>query len=72
MAELLKEPTAPSTEPKPDKDPARFVTLQALLVELIGVNKALLKKLEEQSVSLTALAKFVRENSSNAPTFGVL
>lgn len=64
MAELLKEPTAPSTETKPD--------LQALLVELIGVNKALLKKLEEQSVSLTALAKFVRENSSNAPTFGVL
>ena len=64
MSELLKEPTAPGVEPKPD--------LQALLVELIGVNKALLKKLDEQHVSLTALAKFVRENSANAPTFGVL
>jgi hypothetical protein len=64
MTQLLKEPTAQATEPKPD--------LQVLLVELIGVNKALLKKLEEQSVSLTTIAKFVRENSSSAPTFGVL
>jgi hypothetical protein len=40
--------------------------------ELVTVNQALLKKLEGNEVKLAALVKFVRDNSTEAPSFGVL
>ena len=61
--------STPEAESKPDPQVEK---LTAAVQELISVNRSLLKKLEEQSVSLTVLAKFVWENSSNAPTFGVM
>lgn len=56
-------------ESKPDP---QLEKLTSAVQELIAVNKALLKKMEEQQVSLAALARFVKENSSTTPSFGVM
>jgi len=54
---------------KPDP---QLEKLTSAVQELVIVNKALLKKLEEQQVSLTALTRFVKDNSASKPICGVI
>jgi len=56
-------------EPKPDP---QLEALKGQLSELITINKALLKKLEEQGTMLGSIGRFVRENSGSATAFGVV
>jgi hypothetical protein len=40
--------------------------------ELVTVNQAFLKKIEGNETKLAALVKFVRDNLTETPSFGVL
>ena len=44
--------------------------LTTAVQELVAVNKALLKKIEQQQVKLVALADFVSKNSGDMPCIG--
>jgi hypothetical protein len=53
-------------ESKPDP---QLETLKTQIAELVSVNRSLLKKLEEQMVTLNTLGRFVKENSSSTAAF---
>jgi hypothetical protein len=54
-------------EPKPDPE---LLKLKEQLGEMISLERALLKKLEEQMVILNSIGRFVKENSSTTAAFG--
>jgi hypothetical protein len=56
-------------ESKPDP---QLEELKKLLTEMISLQGALLRKLETQNTTLSAIAKFVTDNSEKRPSFGVL
>ncbi|SPF44742.1 hypothetical protein SBA1_550107 [Candidatus Sulfotelmatobacter kueseliae] len=46
--------------------------LTAAVQDMVALQRDLLKKLEQQNVSLGALTKFVRENSGITPACGAI
>jgi hypothetical protein len=69
---LLNETEPEGYTAEPRIISAEVAKLTAAVSALIEVNRALLKKLEDQAVMLGALAKFVRENSPERASFGVI
>lgn len=63
------EPPQPTAGKSLIEEVTRLKTAIQLMVELQG---DLLKKLQQQDVKLTAIAKFVSEQSSERATFAVL
>jgi hypothetical protein len=53
-------------EPKPDP---QLEQLKTQLAEMITLERALLKKLEEQMVILNSIGRFVKENSAGTAAF---
>ena len=80
----LKPPTGGSGVPEPYGSPtlatfgdpgrsltAEIVQLKETVNVMVELQRALLKKLEEQSVSLGAIARFVHDQGNYTPGFGV-
>jgi hypothetical protein len=64
-------------EPNLSGDPGRslldeITKLREAVSALVDINRALCKKIEGNEVKLTALAKFVKDNSGETPNFAVL
>ncbi|MGB7603482.1 MAG: hypothetical protein WBM24_24480 [Candidatus Sulfotelmatobacter sp.] len=73
MSDLISETAKPVLETAPGKslieEVTRLKTAIQLMVELQG---ELLKKLQQQDVKLTAIARFVASQSAEKPSFEVL
>jgi hypothetical protein len=64
-------------EPNLTGDPGKSLMgevakLTEAVLALIEINKDLAKKLEQQQVCLNSIGKFVADQSSERPTFGIL
>jgi len=56
-----------------EKNPdPQIETLKTQIGELVSINRALLKKLEEQHTMLGSIAAFVRKQSGDVAAFGVI
>jgi hypothetical protein len=73
MSDFISETTKPVLESSPGRSLIDEISkLREAVSALVDINRALCKKLEGNEVKLTALAKFVKDNSGETPNFAVL